>query len=627
MLIAILLFMLSSVYIISLVGNAIDKPKEAGIFNDLLYYESTGELLLLSASDEELATGVKTILNNDLDSHTLFGVDNVTKKKNAYKHPYTLEIQETLVPLKTSIIISTRGKNRDDIYKIIVIKEGTTIDSCTTGFGRKDRNLEILASSLCASDATPVTPVDPEDPVPPEEPVPPPPPPPPVFVPVTVVPAGCTGIYTALDLYNVRKYLDDCYIIMNPIDLAVYPNWIPIRSTKGLPFTATFDGQMYPITNLKINRPTENYVGLFDYVVGTTIKNVVLKDINIVGKQYVGGVISYADTITLENSHVTGSVKASLWATGSLIGATYDTTIRDSTSNTTVTSTDGGVGGLTGFMEDSTILNSHTSGIMTGAYEVGGLIGCAFTDNGKNVIMNSYTDASVFSKGWGSGGLIGFAENLEVSDSYSTGNVDLVAGAVDVSAGGFIGAAEKVTIKDSYSTGNVKGSDNVGGFIGVIDINPATIERSYATGNVHNIDSLDPSFVQHTGGFIGAVYSPTTIKDSYSRGNVTAALPGANDSVASFIGSLSANSTLTNIYSTGTASGTPTTGLFITRTFTTLVYNITGAFYDQQLSGLPPATYGTPLTTAKMKQKTSFPTYDFTNVWKIQEGVGYPILR
>jgi hypothetical protein len=384
---------------------------------------------------------------------------------------------------------------------------------------------------------------------------------------------------------------------------------------------------MYPITNLKINRPTENYVGLFDYVVGTTIKNVVLKDINIVGKQYVGGVISYADTITLENSHVTGSVKASLWATGSLIGATYDTTIRDSTSNTTVTSTDGGVGGLTGFMEDSTILNSHTSGIMTGAYEVGGLIGCAFTDNGKNVIMNSYTDASVFSKGWGSGGLIGFAENLEVSDSYATGNVDLVAGAVDVSAGGFIGAAEKVTIKDSYSTGNVKGSDNVGGFIGVIDINPATIERSYATGNVHNIDSLDPSFVQHTGGFIGAVYSPTTIKDSYSRGNVTAALPGANDSVASFIGSLSANSTLTNIYSTGTASGTPTTGLFITRTFTTLVYNITGAFYDQQLSGLPPATYGTPLTTAKMKQKTSFPTYDFTNVWKIQEGVSYPILR
>ena len=93
------------------------------------------------------------------------------------------------------------------------------------------------------------------------------------------------------DLHAVRRHLDKGYVLMNDLDstTAGYEElagptanggkgWEPIGTTVSLPsdgdeqimgaypFVGTFDGQGHEIRDLFINRPDENYVGLFRYV-------------------------------------------------------------------------------------------------------------------------------------------------------------------------------------------------------------------------------------------------------------------------------------------------------------------------------------------------------------------------
>ena len=77
--------------------------------------------------------------------------------------------------------------------------------------------------------------------------------------------------------------------------------WIPI-GTEEAPFTGTFNGNSHKIKGLKIGNTVnaasvkpfsdegeEEYVGLFRYVAGGEIKNLILEDVDISGGRYVGG--------------------------------------------------------------------------------------------------------------------------------------------------------------------------------------------------------------------------------------------------------------------------------------------------------------------------------------------------
>ena len=50
------------------------------------------------------------------------------------------------------------------------------------------------------------------------------------------------------------------------------------------PFTGTFNGNSYTISNLYIDIPSTNDVGLFGYTSGATIENVGLINVNITGE-------------------------------------------------------------------------------------------------------------------------------------------------------------------------------------------------------------------------------------------------------------------------------------------------------------------------------------------------------
>lgn len=223
---------------------------------------------------------------------------------------------------------------------------------------------------------------------------------------VSEVPAGYIGIYTAEDLDAVRKNIYGKYILMNDIDLSGYANWEPIGGGSS-DFRGTFDGNGHVIRNLKIDRASEDYVGLFGRTYSATIKNVGLENVDVKGGNNTGGLVGYTcDNITISNisnSYVQGNVSGKQ-NTGGLVGYNYkSSTITDCYANVKVTGTDSCTGGLVGCNSSSTITNSYAQGTVLGKNYTGGLVGY----NIYSTITNSYANVNVTAPTSYTGGLVG----------------------------------------------------------------------------------------------------------------------------------------------------------------------------------------------------------------------------
>ena len=181
-----------------------------------------------------------------------------------------------------------------------------------------------------------------------------------------------------------------------------------------------FDGRGYTISDLFINRPTTDFVGLFESYGTGTIRNVGLINVDITGKDNVGGIMGslWGD---IRNSYVTGSIKGNNnvgGLVGHLIGVSgYNTTLSNSYSSADV-SGNTNVGGLVGWSDyiDSYIFNSYATGKVTGNTNVGAIIGL---NEGR--IYNTYwdIDTSGVETAIGSGGLGG-----TIGIHSSTGTID-----------------------------------------------------------------------------------------------------------------------------------------------------------------------------------------------------------
>ncbi len=297
--------------------------------------------------------------------------------------------------------------------------------------------------------------------------------------------------------------------------------WQPIQSGEAwivaeYPFAATFDGNGHAISNLYINRPTddpEDYApaGLFGSTApDSVIRKLGLIDVHVAGFVTVGGLVG-GNLGKIRDSHVTGRVSGAGYV-GGLAGYTgYTSQISGSHFSGAVAGreTDGqAVGGLVGY-QDGVISASYVSGRVSGDEYVGGLTG-----ENRNYIIASYSSADVTGNA-GVGGLAG-VNRVQISGSYATGRVTggTAAGGLagynggvgriiasyatsavtgDAGIGGLVGE-NRSDITASYATGPVSGNENVGGLAGWNTDN-ASITASYATGRVSGSDNL--------GGLIG----------------------------------------------------------------------------------------------------------------------------
>ncbi|MCG3703495.1 filamentous hemagglutinin N-terminal domain-containing protein [Aliarcobacter butzleri] len=292
--------------------------------------------------------------------------------------------------------------------------------------------------------------------------------------------------------------------------------WNPIGDNTNR-FIGIFDGKGFTISNLYINRPSQNNVGLFGYINRlATIKNIGLKDVNITGKNYTGALLGDNSYGTITNSYATGNVTGNE-NVGALLGDNSYGTITNSYATGNVTGKTQ-VGGLVGY-NDGTISNSYATGSVNGDYSIGGLVGFNF----DGIISNSYATGSVVGTDF-VGGLNG-SNYGTISNSYATGSVN---GNSEV--GGFVGYNRYGTITNSYATGSVTGTIKVGGLMGINDY--GTITNSYATGTANGNDNV--------GGLVGLNYDGTII-NSYASGTAN-----GNTNVGGLVG--------LNIFGGGTIS-------------------------------------------------------------------------
>jgi len=144
-------------------------------------------------------------------------------------------------------------------------------------------------------------------------------------------------------------------------------------------FTGYYDGDEYSVSNLYINRPTEDYVGLFGYssrLNGISIKDLFLVGVNITGKSFVGGLAGKVIKTTINDCYTTGSVVCTWGSSGGMIGVSNEGIFNRCHSLCTVAGVSSYTGGFIGQCASSVIINnSYSIGNVSGGGAVGGFAG------------------------------------------------------------------------------------------------------------------------------------------------------------------------------------------------------------------------------------------------------------
>jgi hypothetical protein len=355
-----------------------------------------------------------------------------------------------------------------------------------------------------------------------------------------------------VDTTSKINFYDKIIILTNDIDLSSYgkgstfnngKGWIPIGTIDSscgyCAFRGVFDGNNKKISGLYINDSTLDYVGLFGKGTGYNrwqrrsmygddgvIKNLGLVDVDITGKNYVGGVAGYVSDGSMINCYSTGTVSGN-----------------------------DNVGGVAGYVSDGNMTNCYSTGTVSGNDNVGGVVGAA-SNSSSNYSYHrfecrwfhySYIGSEISCSSTATvkgrnnvGGVVGTVsgKNWEgdccfyiVNNSYSTGEV---RGGIGENVGGVVGKIFQSKVIDSYFTGTVDGWNNVGGVVGLVESYRSAIINSYNTGAVRGNDYVggvagstkydraekEQWIEEDEGAIVSNCYSTGAVSGDYSGGVV-----------------------------------------------------------------------------------------------------------
>jgi len=169
--------------------------------------------------------------------------------------------------------------------------------------------------------------------------------------------------------------------------------WTPIGN-ESKPYKGTFDGNNKTVSGLYFNNSEAEYVGLFGYMgemgaVNGTVKNIGVINSYFKGLMFVGGVVGYAQGVTITNCYNTSTV----------VGQNY-------------------AGGMAGYAEESTVANCYSTGVIDGNDGIG-MIGWIM-----NVTVDNcyYLDTSCYI-GIGNGSDTEGSIEAKTSEEFASGEV------------------------------------------------------------------------------------------------------------------------------------------------------------------------------------------------------------
>lgn len=281
-------------------------------------------------------------------------------------------------------------------------------------------------------------------------------------------PSHLNSIRYHLGVPNRSKH----FLQISDLDFDIYPyntglGWDPIgyyfTDTNFLAFTGTYNGNGFTISNLYINRPDLNQVGLFGVIEGATVKNTHLINTSNRGRSRIGSLIGYVhpnfETVPILTrvtncSAISGTISGQAFI-GGLIGWNGRGTVSKCHTDIFVTiapnmesvAPEGKVayGGLVGSnMSTGVVEYCYTLGNVVGFTSVGGMIGY----QSQALVFNSYSRGNVTAESTFVGGLVGgnlFMSNID--RCFSTGVVSAQPG---MASGGLLGA--QMNLSDTASS-------------------------------------------------------------------------------------------------------------------------------------------------------------------------------
>jgi hypothetical protein len=407
-------------------------------------------------------------------------------------------------------------------------------------------------------------------------------------------PSQTVEIQNWYDLDAVRNNLVGNYVLMEDLDDTTdgydelvgetvdNKGWQPIGA-EGNAFKGTFDGNGHTISDLFIDRPDEEEVGLFGRIQEGLVKNVGLESVDVTGKRFVGALVGYSWKGTLDSDIrppgsktysrgiVTGEENV-----GGLVGNNYDGTVNQCESSVEVFVASSApdeyrlrTGGLVG-LNSGTVLNCDYNGEVNGDRQVGGLVGmnerlvtivghvedCGgeYSVNGNSQVggvagLNAGNIRRSSFKGDVNGIMIGdglvalnegatvnaYSSDTELPGSYIGGVVGVNEGTVeDCSAeatvegyqyvGGLAGANEG-TVENCSADSKVAGDSNIGGLVGE---NQGTLDNCSSCGEVTG-ESNTGCLVGHNTGTVNNSGSTSWVTGTSDGGD----LVGWNEGVIS----------------------------------------------------------------------------------------------
>lgn len=219
------------------------------------------------------------------------------------------------------------------------------------------------------------------------------------------------------------------------------------------------------------------------------------------------GAVCETGTSVINDSHVTGELSG-FYAIGGLVGGGYG----DISNSHTDVIVSGGlyVGGIVGWSQVA-IDQSYSAGTVTST-SVGDGAGGISGGQGTLTISNSYSTADVQGNN-DVGGLVGYTYG-DIKNSYATGNVSIVPSGTGNGIGGIVGWAYEATISDSYSTGNVSGISNTGGLVG--EVVTSEIVNSFALGTTSRASGTANTVGSFVGVSTNSLHNSSNLTNSVS---------------------------------------------------------------------------------------------------------------
>ena len=357
-------------------------------------------------------------------------------------------------------------------------------------------------------------------------------------------------IFNADQLNQVRNFAEktDVYFSLEAdIDMTQWiaennpsQGWLPIGNNNS-GFRGKFNGNGHTISNLWINRPNTDYIGLFGYIsTGADIQNLKLENADYVGKDYVGGFVGYCNNAnSITSCAFNGKISGNDYI-GGICGynfnENYDMTISDCLTDSHIKGRDY-IGGICGYNYNEAYLNNYNNMIprssvsdcisynnIDGRDYIGGIYGYAYNYNNSYITTSDcYSYNNIDGRDY-IGGIYGYSDivyfsHITTSDCYSYNHINgnnYIGGIHGCSYTNYNNNGSYITISDCFTNGRIKGNESLGGIVGYINYINGDGNHSIKISKCYSNNSIIEG-KNYVGGILGKLWANDAIDIQISK--------------------------------------------------------------------------------------------------------------